>query len=393
MSKLDNADNDEIALVRQAFADRCADPDASQRRTLALIEAGARMAGRRTRRRPFARSWSRRRVFAVAAVAAVAVLVAAVPLLVSMTVPHRPAPGISSGPSGSPAAPYRRPLELTVALTAARAPYLMDYGTTGGAQFIKISTASGAGPDFTAGVVLVYDPGALDPGVFAGGEPVPVHGRTGHLIHDFLIGHRQDPDGTTHEIRTSAIGWPDPSGAWVVVHGLTGTDNLVALGDAVDLGARHPLPAPYRLGYLPPGVAALPVSYAQNRTTPGDGAGSVDSVLSFGGSPPETWHPFVEPSADVPLTIRVNDRSHYSDLQDGPPDRTKIAGYDGWFFTAGSAGLTGAAARLLVKTDTCRVEITVNDQGRYPLEQLTRIVEGMQIRDCTNRATWTAALD
>jgi hypothetical protein len=170
-------------------------------------------------------------------------------------------------------------------------------------------------------------------------------------------------------------------------------DKLVALGDIVELGAPHPLPAPYRLGYLPPDLSGVPISYAQNQETHTTGPDSVDSVLSIGGTPPQLWHPFVESPADVPFTIRVNDRSAYSDSHDGPPNQNQIAGHDSWYFTAGASGLSGNAALLVVKTATCRVGISVNDRTTYPYEQLKRIVEGMQIHDCSKPATWTAALD
>jgi len=354
---------DDLALVRRAFRDPCTDPEASRRRTLALIDAGA--SGR-----------PRSALIAMAGIVAIAivvvVLIAAVPLFVSRDAKRPIAPDTSSS-----AIQYRRPLELTVALAASAASYPIVRGTYGGRQFIKIySASSSASPDLSGGVVLVYDPGTLDPATFAGGDAVQVHGQTGHYITDFRIG--QDV--------TAAVGWPDTSGAWVVVCGLTGVDNLIALGNVVELGAPHPLPAPYRLGYLPPDLSGVPISYAQNQETHTTGPDSVDSVVSFGGTPPELWHPFAESPPDVPFTIRVNDRSAYSDSHDGPPNQTKIAGYDNWYV------VTGNTALLVVKTATCRVGISVNDRTKYPYEELKRIVEGMQIHDCTKPATWTAAL-
>jgi len=70
----------------------------------------------------------------------------------------------------------------------------MVYGTTGGRQFLKISSASGTGPDLAGGALLIYDPGTLDPAIFAGGDPRPRYtAAPGYFITDFLIGPRQRP--------------------------------------------------------------------------------------------------------------------------------------------------------------------------------------------------------
>src|SRR6185437_5424454 len=239
----------------------------------------------------------RRRRASIAATTAVAVLVAGVPVLISRTTgTSHGAPAASKAPTPA----YRQPLELTVDLLPGQSAAKMVYGVYGHVQFI---TARPAGTVTSFGDVLVYDPGTLDTKPFLAGDKVQVRGHVAYHTTTFPVG----PPGygrlptsppPTGPVTDEAVGWPDASGAWVVVTGALNLNGLLALAENVRLGVSSRVVAPFHLSYLPPG-AQVNSAWIRN----GDPT-LTESVLAIGGEPPATWMESQTACCRAPLNIR-----------------------------------------------------------------------------------------
>lgn len=345
-----------------------------------------------------ARYRRRRRLATLAGVAAVAVAAAAaVPVVVTSVDRGLVTPAIS------PTRAYRQPLQLTVDLDPASAYFRLDYGTVGNVQHVTVRSRAG-GSDWGA-EVAVFDPGRFDASRFQHGEPVVVRGRKASYVTDFLLGRATQPRTVPApgqsprmvmssdlpmqlaDVRTSAVGWQDPSGAWVIVYRSANRDNLLRVAEAVRLDTPGQVVAPYRLSYLPDD---LPVTFALVRN---HDPSLTNSVVAFGGTPTDLAQAARGPD-DASLTIQVLNRTEYVDSHTSTPGQAQIAGHDSWYFTNSSSGwgVVDGGAILAVNTDRCQLILSVRDRVRYPYETLKRIVEGADIRDCTNPTTWTTPL-
>lgn len=299
--------------------------------------------------------------------------------------------------------PYRAALALTVDL-AADGPYVkLEYGAWGTTQVILARPANqNPGPGAT---IMVHDPGTFDAARFTHGERVTVQGHEAYFVPDYILGTELGlPPGTAGdrhvivgtsappgftEIPTPAVGWPDASGAWVVV--LDGGDKakLLHVAEAVRLGAPRMVPAPFRLGYVP---AGLPGAYIRARHVGMNnatlGLGTVDDM-----SNPRS---FVTVPKGIPLAVSAFAHGDYVDghVADLGAAPTKVAGLDTWYLTASDRGwgVADGAAVLVVNTPHCVVLIGVADRNRVPYPELKRIVEGADFRNCADERTWTAPL-
>jgi hypothetical protein len=124
------------------------------------------------------------------------------------------------------------------------------------------------------------------------------------------------------------MGWPDPSGAWVVVSGANSLNALLALAEYVRVGVPGQVVTPYRLGYLPPG--ARPTAAQVRNIDPS----LTNSVLLFGGRGTSTLNEILGGGVDGDLVIQTVNRSEGVDSypKDVPPTMT-IAGHDSWWYT------------------------------------------------------------
>ncbi len=318
----------------------------------------------------------RRRRRTVATVAAVAVLVAALPLAVAQAGGKRRAtPAVTKAPSPTPA--YRATLDLTVDLQPGQAAGKMVYGVFGHMQFIMVRPVPGKVGTF--GTVLVYDPGALDTTPFLHGDKVQVKGHVAYHTTAF-------PEGSS---LVEAVGWPDPSGAWIVVTDSASLNGMLALGENVRLGVPGRVVTPYHLSYVPPGaeVTAAQIRYGDPTLT--------DSELAFGGTPPTslTGGLVLQMTPDIAIQT-VNRTDGIDSYQKGAPAPLKIAGHDAWWYTDREPGplvITQNHAALFVNAGNCQMQITA-DVTKYPFDELKRIVEGATFRDCTKGSTWVPPL-
>jgi hypothetical protein len=331
----------------------------------------------------------RRRRTSIAAVTAVAAVVVGVPVLTSRaTGPNHVAPAASTAPTPR----YREPLELTVDLQPGQSAAKMIYGIYGHVQFVTVRPA---GSVTVYGDVLVFDPGTVDTAPFLAGDKVQVHGHVAYHTKRFVIG----PPGyggpptsppPTDPVTDEAVGWPDPSGAWIVVTGSQNLNGLLALAGIVRLGVPGQVVTPYHLSYLPPGahVTGAQVRYGDRTLT--------DSVLAFGDKPPATWLESQLGWMGAPLSIQTINRTQVIDsYQKDTPSTLKIAGHDSWWYTRSKPGPMAVrpnGAILVVNAGNCQMQLSVGDVRQYPFDELKRIVEGATFKDCTDGSTWVPPL-
>jgi hypothetical protein len=332
----------------------------------------------------------RRRRTSIAAVAAVAVLVAGVPLVISRA---NGSSHVAPAASIAPTTAYRQPLALTVDLLPGQSAAKMIYGVYGHVQFITVRPAGNVA---TYGDVLVHDPGTLDTAPFLAGDKVQVHGHVAYHTTAFPVGppgYGRPPGSPppTGLLTDEAVGWPDPSGAWVVVTGGHSLNGLLALAENVRLGVPGRVVTPYHLGYLPPGtqVTSAQVRYGDSTLT--------DSVLAFGGEPPATFMESNLGWLKAPLSIQTVNRSEGVDsYQKDTPSTLKIAGHDSWWYTDREPGpllIPQNGAALFVNAGNCQMRISVTDVRQYTFNELKRIVEGATFKDCTDGTTWVTPID
>jgi hypothetical protein len=290
--------------------------------------------------------------------------------------------------------PHRGPLQMTVDLAPDRRYFTLVSGVVGsGIQHLSVRRTDPA-PVTANAEVFVYDPGTFDPAPFRRGTPVTVAGHPAFAVDDRAV-VKVPRVGTPPEgslvVHAPAVGWQDPSGAWVVVFGGFDGDRTPALTVAalVRLGPPRDVHVPYRLGYVP---AGLPVNAAMTAM------GARDAVVGFGAPTPglPSAHSFMYGLA-LPAFLVVQADPHTPDLDrsfGGLGAPTPIAGLDTWYLTRSEPGLTvlDGAGLLAVRTPHCLVQISVQDRRRVPYDALKRMVEGARFADCGNPATWTSPL-
>jgi hypothetical protein len=329
----------------------------------------------------------RRRRAGVATVTAAAVLVAAVPLVVSR-VAH---PG-HVAPAVSPLPPQRLSLRLAVDLQPGQSAAMVAYGVYFGVQYLTVRP-QGSFP--YSGSVIVYDPTARNTDFLRDGEKVKVRGHVAYYNrqryvevpanYEFdVIGGAPQP-----EVIPGIVSWQDPSGAWVIVAGAGSLGGLLGLAEQVRLGVGRPVVAPYRLGYLPRGARLL---FGQTRNAD---PSATESDLSFDGVPqvyPDDWPGYIKP----PLLVKTVNRTPAVDArQKGQPPTLKIAGHDAWWYTDSQPGpfsIWKGSGLLFVNVGNCQMQVTVDSLTRFPLGEIKHMVESAKFKDCTKPSTWVPPL-
>lgn len=138
----------------------------------------------------------------------------------------------------------QRPLQLS---------FVVDLGADMHHSFVwepdrqRVTVAGGADVAW----VSVYRPGAFDPTPARGGEPVTVQGRPGFYVSERI---------TSLSPREFGLGvfWEYQPDAWAIAYGLgQGGERGMSMraAEAVRFGETVPLPVPYRIGHLPPGLS------------------------------------------------------------------------------------------------------------------------------------------
>jgi hypothetical protein len=304
--------------------------------------------------------------------------------------------------------PYRSTLQLTVGVDPDSGYSVLDYWVNRDRQQLRLRPSTG----IEDASVVVHDPATFDSTALRRGQPVTVAGRAARYVPDLDLGvpctvaappGQPAPRGMCQvrfddakRVRMPVIGWVEPSGAWVLVFvGERSTQADVArAAAAVRTWPPRDIRAPYRLGYLPAGLAGV---YA---TATDSGPWQPDSLLALdpdpatpvsGLDPATGWIPEITAA----LTIRAFPRSPYVDEKAAELGRpTRVAGFDVYYATAnvGAWRLETGAAVLVVVAGGCQFHVNVRDANRVPYPELVRMVENATFTDCANPTTWITPL-
>ena len=350
-----------------------------------------------------ARIRTRRRVFAAAAMVTLAVGAAIVPDAISRLLPTGSPPATSPTPRG--------PFQLTVDVAANSGYRAVAYGVVGSRQHFTLMRSSADSREWGTRVV-VHDPGTFDATPFQRGEKVTVRGHPAYYLPDLLVGvvvgTVLPPIEPTRreEMRRPAIGWPEPSGAWVIVYldmpttsvsgaavpGASEKAQLLRVADIVRIGTPRDLQAPFRLGYIPPGLAGRAARVLDYR--PGDG---LTVSVDLGPHPSAIdMYAGAEGQSDQPLRVYMRPLGTFDDdviRTLGPPE-ARIAGYDTWYNTEGTPGwqVAPGTGHVMAIVGRCWLEVSSSDVTQIPYEELKRVVEGARFADCTQPGTWLPPL-
>jgi hypothetical protein len=347
--------NDQQEL-RQTLADHeVLAPDST-----GLLEAAQQGAGRVRRRRKMA--------YAAGAAVALAAVVAVAPTAAGYI--GRPTASDSAA-SATPA--YRTPLQVTVNLDESAGRFKLEYGIVGGTQFIVVRSSNTAPGG--SGTILVHDPGTFDSSSLENGEPITIGGHRAYFVP------AMEPGGWP------AIGWQDPSGAWVIVAGIGRPEQvragLTQIAEAVRLGEPRDALVPYQLGYVPRRLPVTSLTISDYRPS------ETNVVTGFGGQPTLDSLLPTAVSRDMPLQIQVLPRSDYVDSHTPRTPPTKIAGYDSWYITTqGDVVPPPNGAILLVSVNNCSVQIQTGNRDQIPYQELKKLVERATFADCTDPGSW-----
>ena len=351
-----------------------------------------------------ARIRTRRRVLAAGAAVTLAVGAAIVPGAISRLLPSETSPATSATPRG--------PFQLTVDVAANSGYRKLKSGTLATRQYISLRGPVGSNE--WGSEVVVHDPGTFDGTPFQSGEKVTVRGHPAYYVTDLLVGifigggmAPINPDNPK-DIRMPAIGWPDSSGAWVIVYldkPMEETDDfpkrddkadLLRVASALRIGKPRDMRASFHLGYLPPAVAGQPASITTSNFA---GEGTPAVAVKIG----------LQPSKIDMYTLGKGDWGELLSVQVGPfsgrdtsdpsiqalgPPEVRIAGFEGWYNTDPTPGwlVTPNTGHLMLDDGRCSLNVSSLDLTKIPYEELKRVVEGAQFADCTQPGTWLPPL-
>jgi hypothetical protein len=255
------------------------------------------------------------------------------------------------------------------------------YGRYGHTQYISVRPH---------GEVYAEDPGTYDPKYFYAAEKVRVNGHVAY--YNKFMGH--DTPSAIHydylsnpplllPLSHGAVGWPDPSGSWIIVTGGNSLADLLALAENVRLGVPSRVVAPVHLGSLPRGAQ---LTAARTRI------GDREADLVFSDEPLGPLARDVGWSHPPLLVKTVNRTAEVDARQKGTPPTLTIAGHDSWWYTyqpASPFAFYGKdSGALFVNAGNCQLQILVAHVSTFPLDEVKRIAEGATFRDCTDVSTW-----
>jgi len=331
-----------------------------------------------------------------------AVVVAAVPMAaVPMAVV---ALRQGSPPASVGALTPRTATELTVDLLPGPTYVVRGAGATDVAQRLSVRGVNSSG---AYAEIDVLDPGAYDPAILSGGEPVTVQGKPARYIGPARLrtGPPLPPVGTggpaermTQPVETSVYGGPHPgneSVVWIDQGGVLvvvqSNDHAAALifAERVRLGPARPVAAPYALSYLPAGLRV--VQALRNVWEQGD----TQFVLSLDpiSSPPLAGGADLFPKRTGAVLINTTVHSDYIKSHTdplGPP--TKVAGYDTWYRDTYVEGdglhVQPGNSVMIVNAGDCSAQISVRDKAAVPYTELVKMVEGATFKPCGDASGW-----
>jgi hypothetical protein len=331
-----------------------------------------RAASRRRRRRVLIRN-------TVAVVIAVAVAVAAGPVWARLTA--RATPTVGTQTTTSPPGLSRDSDQFTLQLSPSSTWRAQRFVTTPVMQYVRAlrpTQAEPGQPDI--GLVAVHNPGTFDPSQLLRGTPVTVEGHRAYQV-EALDG----PTPFQNVVRWAAIGWPDATGAWVVVSVLVALPHptpaeLLTLANQVVVRPAQHVTSPVSFGYVPN-------SFELTRT---DQWFDIPVVsLGFGATAePQPYGP--QPLLpDPPLSVTASARGSYVDSQlDGYGKPTIVNGVKTWVWKPVQPDTYPDERGLVVETDTCQINIIAQDGAVASLDDLRKMVANATFVSCTDQSHW-----
>jgi hypothetical protein len=343
-----------------------------------------------------ARVRRRRRITAVALAAVVAV---AIPV----TVAQLPKPG----PLPAAPPPYRSIGEATVSMRPDPDFFVLSRQVDATGQVLTVRHRDTGNKD-SGGTVTVHDPGTYDPAWLASSEKITVGGRPAYLAVTVVNRHTgpvmepstQDPPQRSRGSEpegASVIGWPEPSGAWVVVGEAQSVPALRRLAESVRLGPPRQVTSPVRFGRLPDGLRLQYISTGDDPAGPPSlGFHAALGFAAADRSPAQGAGTVGKSLGDLPLNVLVLPRANggWTELVDVPgrPQWQTIGGQRAMYLPEGSEGFDGGTAHLLIEKGKCGILISLGAPVRISYEELVRLVAGMTFADCTDPQTWVPPL-
>jgi hypothetical protein len=292
----------------------------------------------------------RRRLTAAAAVVAVAAI--AVPVTLAQLRTSDPLP-----------AAYRGAGEATVSVQPDPRFFVLSRRIDATGQMLTVRHRDTADRDW-GGVVTVHDPGTYDPDWLGSAEAITVSGRPAHLM-------------VTGE---SVIGWREPSGAWVVVGEAQSVPALRRLAESVRLGPPHEVTSPVRFGSVPDGLRLRSVTASDDPASLVAHTATVSFSTGQGGDPVLT------------ASAYAGRGGAWTELTGTAPQWQTIGGHRAWRVPASNPNFSrDSGAHVLIETPECGVDVSFQPE-RISYDEVTRVVTGMTIADCTDPATWTPPL-
>ncbi len=204
----------------------------------------------------------------------------------------------------------------------------------------------------------------------------------------------------------AVIGWPDPSGAWVVVSGTRSREDLQQLAESVRMGLPRKVTSPVQFAWLPAGLRLDYVTADDEPAGPRSVASSATVGFTADASPaplqPGSWAEFRD--RDTALTAMVQPRNSrgWGEMVGGPggpsvmstaPRWQTIGGYRTWYLPEGNPDFpTDSGAHMLVEAGKCGVLLSLGEPVTISHADLIRTVTGMTVADCTDSTTWTPPL-
>ena len=341
-----------------------------------LVEQAQAGAARR-RRRNRART-------VVAAVVAVVIAVAVPSVTRSTAIDPRPNPA-------GPMTHYREPYELTLELAPGPVYFTMTHGTQGRTQFL-VARPHGSPQDDSGATVAVHDPGTFDPTRLRQGERVTVHGHPAFYVENLdppvPDASASGPGASTYRVG-AAVGWQDPSGAWVTISDGADRASMLRLAARVRLTSPRTARAPVRFGWVP---RDLPVTYTESRDTAAYG---VSASIGFGNPTDprdQSADPFFMIPSSTPMSVTAlpmdGIMTAWGEDYAQRPMKT-IAGHRMWY-VEGEAGTFPDAdgSHLMIEAGSCGITVLIRDRASIPYAALERMVQNMTFGGCDDTSDW-----
>lgn len=226
-----------------------------------------------------------------------------------------------------------------------------------------------------AGEVSAYEPGTFDPAPLKAGQPVVVSGQDGWYVPQYVF------PGDGRSQRTAALGWQDQSGLWLIVYADTAAndgrvldlEHLQRLAESVLVSPPHDLRAPFRVGWVPPGLTMTYLAATDNTGTVGsatvgltDPGRTPSRAASYGGIPGNVR---LSVSAAAPSSTWATEKSQLTGA-------LTVGGKKGW--------LTGLD--LVLESGQCIIR--VHNDAALSQSDLGKFVKQLLIGDCSQNDSW-----